>query len=75
MKLRRPSGPAWVRRLVVPARMDAWLAAAVGALTLGAVVCLERLAREVRLDRVPDWLPVSVGVVVLLAAVPTGGGC
>jgi hypothetical protein len=53
--------------------MDAWLAAVVGALTLGAVVGLEiGLARELRLDRVPDWLPVSVGGVVLLAAVAYG---
>jgi hypothetical protein len=73
MKLRRSAEPAKVRRLFGAAPVDAWLAAAVVAMTLGAVVGAEiGLARELRLDRVPDWLSIAGGVAVLLFAVAYG---
>ena len=73
MRLRRSSGPDGARRSFGAGRIDAWLAAAVVAMTLAAVVGVEiGLVRELRLDRVPDSLAIAGGVAVLLFAVVYG---
>jgi uncharacterized membrane protein AbrB (regulator of aidB expression) len=58
-----------VQQVLPPDRIERGPAVAVALLTVAAVVGLEiGLVREVRLDRLPDWVPAGAVVALLLLA-------